>query len=48
MMVDKSEMEKKAEFALKNMSGAYDDALLSPLTFSVLVKNLTDQVIIIH
>ena len=44
MSVDKREIEKKAEFILTNMCGAYDAALLSPLTFSALVKDLTDQV----
>ncbi len=44
MSVDKREIEKKAEFILTNMCGAYDAALLSPLTFSALVKDLADQV----
>ncbi len=44
MSVDKQEIEKKAEYILTNMYGAYDAALLSPLTFSALVKDLADQV----
>ncbi len=43
MSVDKEEIERKAENILTNMYGAYDAALLSPLTFSALVKDLADQ-----
>ena len=43
MSVDKQEIERKAENILINMYGAYDAALLSPLTFSALVKDLADQ-----
>jgi hypothetical protein len=44
MSVDKRQIEKKSEFILTNMCGAYDNALLSPLTFSALVKDLAEQV----
>jgi hypothetical protein len=44
MAVDDSDLERKADMIITNMSGAYDDVLLSPLSFSTMIKHLTENV----